>query len=215
MDEVVRVKIEGFFSKYHKQEYKKGEILIRADDIPPGVFYLKEGVVRVYVISKGGEELTLNIFKPVSFFPMSWVVNDSFNRHYYEAMSKLVVYRAPKEAVLAFINKEPEVLYDLIQRIYRGLDGYMLRVEQLLSRNAQGRIITELLIYAKRFGQEHKKKTLRVKMGITQKELAAQTGMARETVNREIQSLKKKGVVDLSKKILTINIEKLEEGLMV
>ncbi len=45
MNSKVSAKLEKFFSTFKRQLYKKGEILIRADDTPTGVFYLKSGVV--------------------------------------------------------------------------------------------------------------------------------------------------------------------------
>ena len=56
MDEIIVKKIEAFFIQYKYQVYKKGEILIRADDNPQGIFYLKEGHVKKYAISKKGDE---------------------------------------------------------------------------------------------------------------------------------------------------------------
>ena len=57
MDEVLASKIDAFFNKFKHQVYKKGEILIRADDNPSGIFYLKSGGVKEYCISKKGEEI--------------------------------------------------------------------------------------------------------------------------------------------------------------
>ncbi len=67
----IEEKVLVFFQHYKKQNYKKGELLIRADDQPQGIFYLKSGTVKVYAISKKGDELVVNLFKPKAFFPMS------------------------------------------------------------------------------------------------------------------------------------------------
>jgi len=45
---------EAFYHQFSIRTYKKGEILIRADDNPQGVFCLKKGYVRQYIISKTG-----------------------------------------------------------------------------------------------------------------------------------------------------------------
>lgn len=205
-------KTNAFFTTYKYQTYKKGEILVRADDDPPGIFYLREGVVKEYAISSKGEELVVNIFKTGAFFPMSWAINHTPNAFYFEAASEINVFRAPKDAVLEFLNKNPDVLFDLLSRVYRGMDGILTRMTYLMAGSAYKRLVLELLIHAKRFGQTKKNGAVMVKL--SQKDLASQIGASRETVNRELKILKEKGMVQFNRGILTItNTNKLENEL--
>ena len=75
MNREVNQKLEVFFVQFKKQIYKKRELLIRTDEEPRGIFYLKRGRVKQYAISKKGDELVVNIFKPYTFFPMSWAIS--------------------------------------------------------------------------------------------------------------------------------------------
>jgi CRP-like cAMP-binding protein len=214
MDEQIRLKLEDFFSTYKKQTYKKGEILVRADDDPSGVFYLTNGHVRMYLISVKGDEIVLNIFKPISFFPMSWAINNIKNTYYYEAMNEVTLWRAPKEDVLVFLKDNPDILYNLLSRVYRGVDGMLTRMAYLMSSNAYARLITELLITAKRFGTTSE--GYEITFAISEKELGAQAGLTRETVSREMKVLKDKGLVTLQRSLLTIkDIRLLEKELTV
>ena len=47
MDDSISQKLENFFKQYKYQVYKKGEVLIRVDDDPDGVFHLTSGTVKV------------------------------------------------------------------------------------------------------------------------------------------------------------------------
>lgn len=213
MDEHVNKKLEEFFTQYKKQIFKKGEILIRADDDPAGVYYLKEGIVKKYAISLKGEELTVNIFKPISFFPMSWALNKSQNTFYYEAVTNVIVWRAPADEVVTFVKKEHEVLFDLIKRVYRGTDGMTMRMMYLMAGSAYVRLITELMIYVQRFGMEDKN-TGAFTCEISEKDIAAQAGLTRETVSRELKNLKDKKLVSFLNGVLTVtDLTKLEEEL--
>lgn len=213
MNKVVAEKLDTFFSQFRQQTYKKGEILIRADDNPSGVFYLKEGIVKKYAISRKGEELVVNLFKPISFFPMSWAINESGNKYFYEVVTACNIRKAPREQVVEFIKKEPEVLYDLISRLYRGTDGMLMRMVYLMSGSAYNRLITELLIFAKRFGKIDEI-TKAITCSVTEKDLAAHGGMTRETVSREMKVLKQKNLITYSSGNLVVpNLLKLEEEL--
>ena len=214
MNSDVSKKLNKFFQQYKNRKYKRREILIRAADEPAGLFYLREGIVRQYAITTNGEELTINVFKSPSLFPMAWVVNDTISPHFFEAMTSVTAWIAPKKDVLEFLKQEPDILLDLVKRIYKGLDGYFMRMEHLMLGSAQARLIAELLIYARRFG-EQRENTNQINFKLTERDLAAQSGIARETVSREIQKLKQKGLITFEKNTLVINdLNKLEEELL-
>ncbi|CAN5134565.1 Crp/Fnr family transcriptional regulator [soil metagenome] len=213
MNDKVKNKIDSFFTQFKKQVYKKGEILIRADENPSGIFYLKEGIVKEYAISKKGEELVVNIFKPGSFFPMSWGINETSNRYFFEAVDQVTIWKTPKQEAVAFLKQEPDVMYDLLIRLYRGTDGVLTRLVYLMSGSAYTRLITEILISGKRFGVTDKVSG-KITCTITETELAAHAGLTRETVSREMKSLKDKRLVTLNRSSLEIpDISKLEEEL--
>lgn len=142
----IQEKIFNFFSQYEVQKYKKGEILVRAYNDPSGVFYLAEGEVKMYFISRKGDELIANVFKAGAFFPMSWAFNNTPNAYYFEATTSASVLRAPKENVVNFLKSEPEILLDLLERVFRGTDGLLLRMSYLMAGSAYTRLIVEILI---------------------------------------------------------------------
>ena len=71
MDKKPVDKLGQFFSKFKDRHYKRHEIIIRPDGEIPGVFYLSRGYIRLYALSESGQELSLIIFKPGDFFPMT------------------------------------------------------------------------------------------------------------------------------------------------
>lgn len=207
MDQIeisVEKRVAQFFTLFKKQLFQKGDILIRADDEPSGIFYLQEGIVRQYYISKNGEEIILNMFKPQSYFPMSWAVSNIHNNYYFEAMTTCVSYKAPKDKVRDFIEKEPTVLFDLLRRVYIGIEGLWLHIEYLSAGNAMEKLIATLLILGKRFGKKEKEGII-IPLKLTERELGEYAGMYRETVSREFQSLIKKGLVSYTKGTITIH----------
>lgn len=213
MDENIKQKIHDFFTHSKNQTYKKGEILIRADENPSGIFYLKEGIVKEYAISKKGEELVVNMFKPGAFFPLSWAINETENKYFFEAITTVTVYKAPKEEAVSFLRNEPDVMYNLLSRLYRGTDGLLTRLVYLMSGSAQARLITEILITAKRFGKKSSTSTSII-CTITETELASYAGLTRETVSREMKRLSERKLVLLSRGKLEIpDITLLEEAL--
>lgn len=212
MDDQISDKLNDFFKTYKTISYKKGEILIRAGDNPSGIFYLKTGRVKKYAISKKGDELVVNIFKPSSFFPMSHAINNHANDYYYEAMENLELVKAPISDTVIFVKKNPDIMYNLLSRVFLGSEGLLSRMTYLMAGNAYSRLIAELLIIAKRFGTYNENEVI---IKTTEKDLATQVGMTRETVNREMKILKERKLITFKNGLLTImNMHDLESELI-
>ncbi len=212
MNDAVSSKLATFFSQFKSYKYKKGEILIRAGDDPSGIFYLTKGKVKEYSISQNGDEFVVNIFKPISFFPMSWAINGTKNEYFFEAMEDIEAVKATREKVLQFIKSQPDVLFDLLSRVFRGMDGILQRMTYFMSGSAYTRLVTELLIDAKRFGKKEGDKVI---LNSTEKDIASQAGMSRETVSREFKLLKEKGIISFARnEIIVPDIHKLEDELI-
>lgn len=204
MNESIEKKLDSFFFNFKKIHFKKGEIIIQADEVPQYIYYLKSGVVRQYMISEKGSELVLNIFKPLAFFPMSHALNNKPSVYYFESLNDVTLYRAPKDTVLDFIRQNPDIQYDLLVRLFKGIDGLLSRMAYLMSANAHKRLIAEILLYNKRFFQTEPS-TKSITIDINEHELASLTGLTRETVSRELKVLKNKELISFAKRKLTIS----------
>lgn len=202
MDKEIRDKVDRFFGQFQKRQYRKGEVLVRADENPPGIFYLKSGTVRQYDITERGTVVILNIFKPPAFFPMSWAINQPDNEYFFEAMEQVELHLVPREEAVKFIRDNPDVMFDLLSRLYRGTDGLLKRMSYLMGSTAYNRVLLELIIAARRFGQKSDKGEIRLDM--TAGDLASRTGLTRETVSRELQKLKSEKLVRISLGIIVI-----------
>lgn len=187
--------IQEFFARYRSRAYKKGQILIFAGDKPDSIFHLESGNVKQYDISPQGDEITINVFKPPAFFPMSTVLNDSENPYIFEAETDITVKQAPTKEVVEFIHDNPEVAIDLLKRVYRGMDGILARMAHLMKSSARDRLVYEILVTSKRFGKPHESDGS-FTTDINEHELASRSGLTRETVSREMQKLMKDGLVD-------------------
>ncbi|OGG12908.1 hypothetical protein A2773_01720 [Candidatus Gottesmanbacteria bacterium RIFCSPHIGHO2_01_FULL_39_10] len=188
---------EIFYKQFKLRSYKKGEILIRSDDDPQGIFCLTKGYVRQYTLSKAGIELTLHILKPISYFPMVWAINGTPNVYNFEALTDVEVGRAPKDKVVNFIKDKPKVIFELMSELLEDYAETLTRVEHLVFSDAYRRVISVLLYIAKHFG-DNDGKQIRVGNRFTHQDIATLVGVARETASIEMVKLEKKGLLDYS-----------------
>lgn len=205
-------KVYDYFSQFPHRTYPKGQILIFADENPQHILYLVKGKVRKYDVSYRGDELVVNVFKPGAFFPMSWALIHNANNFFYKTEEESEFHLVPTDKALAFLEANPDVMLDLLSRLYRGMEGVLGRLVHLMAGSAKNRLAYELLIECKRFGKKDESGAIKLK--ITETDLAARTGLTRETVSREMQKFKDKKILSLeSKALIIINLPALETEL--
>jgi len=209
MEQKIREKIDIFFSSYPSRQFKKNEIVLRPEEEISSIYLLKEGFVRMYVLSEQGQEVTLHIFKPVSFFPIMLVLSTVKNKYFFEAMENLSLIKAPADDTLAFLKSNPEVLFDLTHRLSDALCGFLLRTEDLMLQHSHAKVASLLLYLAKHLGKTATNNVF-VPFALTHEDLASWLGLTRETVSRQIEDLTKKNIIAYKNhRIIIKDIEKL------
>ncbi|MBN1263480.1 MAG: Crp/Fnr family transcriptional regulator [Candidatus Pacebacteria bacterium] len=209
-------KLTGFFKKFPQQNFSRGEVLLRAEDEPPGVFFLRKGYVRFYSINEDGKELTLNIFKPGSCFPLNWAVADQPNYYFFEAMTEAEIIRAPKGSFLKFLKNEPGILYEYFRRILVGLSDFLIRSQFLLLADARKKVTATILLLARRFNQSEKDTSVKISLRLTHQEIANLAGLTRETTSLQLEALKKEGLIFYRHQQLKIpDLDRLKETALI
>jgi len=205
-------KVTEFFAAYPLRTFDKRQLMVRAGDSLPGVFYIVEGRVSQYDITPAGNEVVVNVFKPGAFFPMSWAINDTPNQYFFEAATDVTARVAPAADAVQFLKDNPDVTFDLLSRVYRGVDGVLRRMAHLMGRDAKTRVLFELLNAAYRFGEPCADGSVFV--SLKEGDLARHSGLARETVNRSMQTLKATGLLTVTHDGITIKSPKQLELLL-
>lgn len=206
----VTLRVKQFFCSFPSRVYNKDHMLLRAEEVPQYIYYIESGKVRQYDISDRGDAIVLNIFKEKAFFPLSYPFTGQLNKHYFSVDSnELRVYEAPIDDVMKFLKKNPDVVFDLVGRLYKGLDGVLGRMTQLMSGSAKQRVVYEILLSCHRFGTLADDHSYTVH--INESDIAARTGLARETVSRVMAILKKELGITIARNTLTVKDESLLE----
>jgi CRP/FNR family transcriptional regulator, anaerobic regulatory protein len=197
-------KLKTFFGQHRQLQYKKGELLLRAEDDPSGVYYLDEGIVDQYVITDKGDEFIVAFHEPFAIFPISWAVKDSHNIFFYEAVVPSRLYRAPKAEFLKFIESDPQVILHLLRAEISIADEMMSRTVYLTEGSVRTRLITVLITGANRFGRKTSENSITFDFKILETTLASTIGTTPESLSRELKTLKEKGLIQFNKNVLTI-----------
>lgn len=211
MNDLILKKIRDHFANDELKKYPSNHLITLANQSPDGVSLLESGVVEQYDITPEGNKIVVNIFKPPAFFPMSWAINHTQNTYFYSALTDVELRQSDPDKTVQFLKDNPDVMFDLLSRLYKGTDALLKRLVLTARGIASNRLIFELIIEAYRFGIAID--DTKVIISIQQSVLASRSGLARETVSREMHKLEHDDLIALTKQGIILNLKQLEAKL--
>jgi CRP-like cAMP-binding protein len=178
-----------------RQIYKKGDYVVRPGETPPGIFYIYEGLVKAYDITKYDEENLLIIRKQDEIFPLIWAITGREHAIIYQALAPTSTWRISRKKFLEFIGNNPDALAPLLDMT---MEMYRLHGERILNleyRTVRERIISFLLTMCERFGTKTEDGVL-IDVPLRHQDIASSVNATRETTSRELAVLQRKGLID-------------------
>lgn len=205
--------VDFFRANGIKQSYKKGDFVIRPGESPSGVFYIYEGLVKAYDITKYNEENLLIIRKQDEIFPLIWAITGIERHIIYQALSPTTTWKVDRKKFLDFMRQTPDALAPLLDMT---LDMYRLHGDRILNleyRTVRERIISFLLTTSQRFGKQTPEGVL-IEVPLRHQDIASSVNATRETTSRELSALERKGLLAAQNSyILLTDIEALRKHL--
>jgi CRP/FNR family transcriptional regulator len=187
--------IIAHFSDGSSIRFLKNEALIQANEEPRGVYLIKSGFVKAYSISPTGNENLLLIHEAGDFVPLPWALDGPHTTGLrYEAMTDVNVLRASKNGLRMALGRNPWLSQQIMNQAVSMLSLYTQRIQTLEFRSARGKIISELIHLAERFGKNQHGEVI-VNAPITHQDLADSINVTRETASRALELLFEEGLV--------------------
>lgn len=177
-----------------KQTYQKGDLIIRPGESPPGVFYVYQGLVKAYDITKYNEENLLIIRKQDEIFPLIWAITGKERDITYQALAPTITLQASRQDFLKFVIGNGDALAPLLDMTMEMYRMHGDRIFNLEYRTVRERIISFLLTMSERFGKDTSEGLL-IEVPLRHQDIASSVNATRETTSREISALERKGLL--------------------
>ncbi len=193
----------NFFHSGTKLTYSKGEFIIRPGESPPGIFYLEQGLVKAYDITKYGEENLLIIRKTGELLGLTWAITGEDRHIIYAALAPTTAWVVPRAGFTEFVRENPETSLPVIDML---TDMYRLHSERIMTleyRTVRERLISFLLTTGQRFGQKTPSGT-RITVPLKHQDIASSISATRETTSRALSELERKGQIKTEQSFATI-----------
>jgi CRP/FNR family transcriptional regulator len=207
--------VDLFKATGFKQTFKKGDYIIHPGETPSGVYYIEQGLVKAYDITKYNEENLLIIRKNHEIFPLIWAITGQERHVIYQSLANnTVTWRVDRKILLDTIHNDPESMAPLLDMT---IEMYRLHSERILNleyRTVRERIISFLLTMSRRFSVKKIEEGLMIEVPLRHQDIASSINASRETTSRELSALDKKGLITSKQSFIILkNIEKLRNYL--
>lgn len=200
-DAVTDKSFQAFLDKHPVRTFNKGEIIIFQGEAPRAAFVVKQGIVKAYNLSVGGDEKPVDFYSPGTVFPGAWVYGKMPNSiYYYEAFTPSAsLYSINREEFVAFIKSSPELLYQELSRYLTDELGQSMRINALQHSRASDKLLYTLHYLALSHGHHVAPQEIEIELSLTHQDFANLTGLTRETAATELNKLKHSGVISYDK----------------
>ena len=161
-----------------------GQVLFRAGDSSDGCYHIDDGLLKVTMVSNSGTERILAFLGRGAIVGELSIIDGLPRSLSVVAMRDAALSFLSRAAFEAFSEKHPEVYKSLVRLLAKRVRerDKMLAATSFLS--LKGRIAQTLLELAEHFGKEVGPGRIVIRQKIKQTDLAAMTGVARESMTR-------------------------------
>lgn len=189
-----RSRLQELFQSGRRLEYKKGETIQHANEVPQGIYFLYKGFVREFTLSYNGDQHLTQVYEPNEIFSVNWMFLDILPNVYRVAHTDVVVYQLPADAFKAAVADDVQLHLELTHFMMRQVHLLSSRVENLTFNNAYDKVAYHLIHLAGRFGEPHEDGWF-IRLPWRHQQLAESLSMSRETASRMIARMEKKGLI--------------------
>lgn len=175
---------------------ERGEIILLEGESAGVLYFVVTGAVKVFKTSADGKEQILRLVRPGESFNDVPVFGGESNLVSAEAIGPVVLYGIQKSDVEIILQSHPQVALNIIRVLSQRVQYLVSLVEDLSFRRVTGRVAKILL--------EHAGDGTGGNPRLTQQEMAAMAGTAREMVGRSLKSLEEEGAIRLDRHRIVI-----------
>jgi CRP-like cAMP-binding protein len=194
--------IEAVARYAFEKKAERGDILVFEGEPSEELYFVAEGVVKVFKTSADGKEQIFSIIRPGESFNDVPVLDDGANLFSAEALGPVVLQGIKKNDMRAIIRENPQVAINVVQVLSRRVQELVSLVEDLSFRHVTSRVAKMLLGYVGREPASEERPHL------TQQEMAAMIGTAREMVGRSLKTLEEEGAIKIERNRIIIADQK-------
>jgi CRP/FNR family transcriptional regulator/CRP/FNR family cyclic AMP-dependent transcriptional regulator len=187
-----------------RRTFRSGEVIFHRDDPGQVLYVIKEGKVKICLISPDGQEIVVSVMGKGECFG-EFAILDGLSRSADAiALEKVECYTLQRSDFHKAMLRSPKIAIQVLEVLTKRLRNIDQMVEDLIFLDVYGRVAKKLLELAETHGEKVEDGT-RINVRLTQQELASMVGASRESVNKVMGYFTDKDFISTDKHRITLH----------
>jgi CRP/FNR family cyclic AMP-dependent transcriptional regulator len=187
-----------------KRTFSQGEVIFHREDPGQVLYVIKEGKVKIRLISPDGQEIALVVFGKGEYFGELALLDGHPRSADAIALEKVECLALQRSDFHDTIMKHPKIAIRVMEVLCEHLRRTNQQVEDLIFLDVDGRVAKKLLELADSHGVTVARGT-QIAIRLTQQELASMVGASRESINKVMGYFTDKGYISVDRHRITIH----------
>lgn len=179
-----------------RRSFAAGEAIFFQGDPGGAVYVVESGTVRIYVHAEDGQEVSVVIYGPGDLFGEMSLLDQLPRSATAEAMDDTVLWRMSGDDFDRHLRTSHQLALNVMLTLSTRLRETNEAIKSLATLDVTRRIAKRLLWLALRQGEETEA-GVRITSRLTQGALASLISSSRESANRALRALQRKGLLDV------------------
>ena len=184
----------------------RAEVVLLEGESAANLYFVASGAVKVFKTSAEGKEQILSIVRPGESFNDVPIFDGGPNLASARTMGPVLLYGIKKNDMEAILQDHPQIAWNVIKVLARRVRHLVSLVEDLSFRHVISRVAKILF--------EHIGGEMGRGPRLTQQEMAAMAGTAREVVGRSLKALEEEGAIKLDRHRIVITDKEALQKIM-
>lgn len=189
------------------QQCSNRQVIFEPGDDLEHTYILKEGEVTLYQM-KDGKRVIIDVLKPGSLFGNIGFDSGIEEGVYAEVTQAAYICTLPQDFFIQMMKQDPKLALRAFKILSKRIAQYQSQLRYLSTLSAKERILATINLLNAKDDQSILPAILRTPTKITHEKLASMTGLTRETVTKQLQTLEQDGLTMTERK----NIRLTEAG---
>jgi len=198
--------LETIKQSFSEKTLQRGEVILREGEPSDILYFVVAGAVKIFKTSSQGKEQILSIARPGEALNDIPVFDGGANPTNAQTLGPVILYSINKDKLQSIMQQYPKVALNASRVLAQRMRQLVSLVEDLSFRHVLGRVTKILLSHA---GDSDG-----TKEHLTQQEMAAMAGTAREVVARSLKALEEQGHIRLERHRIVITDRKSLEDIV-
>jgi CRP-like cAMP-binding protein len=188
---------------FFEKKFERGDIIVNEGEPADALYFVSSGAVKTFRTSVDGKEQVLKIVRPGESFNDVAVFDNGSNLAGVRAMGAVNVYGILNRDVIVVLQKYPQIALNGLNILANQTRYYISLIDDLSFKPVVARVAKILV--------EYLGNTAVPSQRLTQQDMAAIAGTARELIGRSLKKLERNGFIKFDRHQIVIkDIEALK-----